>query len=81
MEIGRGIERNIVPGADEILLRYISSDRQGEWGRGIVQFGGKSRLHNWSPKLVFCLYNMALNNAYKMYTALVKEHTPKRRFF
>jgi hypothetical protein len=23
---------------------------------------------------------MALNNAYKMYTALVKEHTPERRF-
>jgi hypothetical protein len=23
---------------------------------------------------------MALNNAYKMYTALIKEHTPERRF-
>ena len=39
--------------------------------------GGKSRHHKWSPKLVFWLYNMALNNAYKMYTALVKEHTPE----
>ncbi len=36
--------------------------------------------HNWLPKSVFWLYNMALNNAYKMYTALVKEHTPERRF-
>jgi hypothetical protein len=29
---------------------------------------------------VFRLYSMALNNAYKMYTALVKEHTSERRF-
>ncbi len=42
--------------------------------------GGKSRLHNWSLKLIFRLYNMALNNAYKMYKALVKQHTPERRF-
>jgi hypothetical protein len=42
--------------------------------------GGKSQLHNWSPKLVFRLYNMALNNVYKMYMALIKEHTPERRF-
>ncbi len=42
---------------------------------------GKSRLHNWSPKLIFRLFNMVLNNAYKMYTALVKEHTPEQRFY
>jgi hypothetical protein len=29
---------------------------------------------------LFQLYNMALNNAYKMYKALVKQHTPERRF-
>jgi hypothetical protein len=42
--------------------------------------GGKSCLHNWFQKLNFWFFNMALNNAYKMYTALVKEHTPERRF-
>ncbi len=42
--------------------------------------GGKSRLHNWSAKLIFWLYNMSLNNAYKMYKALVKQHLPERRF-
>ncbi len=42
--------------------------------------GGKSRLHNWLPKLIFRLFNMALNNAYKTYMALVKEHMPERRF-
>ena len=43
--------------------------------------GGKSRLHNWLPKLIFRLYNMLLNNAYKMYNTLVKQHTPERMFF
>jgi hypothetical protein len=42
--------------------------------------GGNSRLHNWSPKLIFRLYNMSLNNVYKMYKPLVKQHTPERRF-
>ncbi len=52
-------------------------------GNGVeasYDLGGTSRLHNWSPKLVFWLYNMALNNTYKMYTALVKQQTPERRF-
>ncbi len=42
--------------------------------------GGKSSLHNWSPKLIFWLLDMVLNNTYKMYTLLVKEHTPEQRF-
>jgi hypothetical protein len=41
---------------------------------------GKSCLHNWSPKLIFRLFNMSINNAYKMYMTLVKQHTPERRF-
>ena len=53
---------------------------KGNGAEASYDLGGKSRLHNWSPKLVFRLYNMALNNAYKMYRALVKEHTPERRF-
>ena len=32
---------------------------------------GQSRSHNWAPKLVFRLFNMAMNNAYVMYTELV----------
>jgi hypothetical protein len=53
---------------------------KGNGAEASYDLGGKSRLHNWSPKLVFRLYNMALNNAYKTYTAIVKEHTPTRRF-
>ncbi len=53
---------------------------KGNGAEASYDLGGKSRLHNWSPKLVFWLFNMALNNAYKMYTALVKERRPERRF-
>ena len=42
--------------------------------------GGKSRLHNWLPKLIFQLYNMSMNNTYNMYKALVKQHMPEWRF-
>ncbi len=31
----------------------------------------KSRSHNWAPKLVFRLFNMAMNNAYVMYKELI----------
>jgi hypothetical protein len=41
---------------------------------------GKSSLHNWLPKLIFRLYNMSINNAYKMYTMLIKQHMPEHRF-
>jgi hypothetical protein len=52
-------------------------------GNGVganYDLGGKSRLDNWAPKLIFWLYNMALNNTYSMYKALVKQHTPERTF-
>jgi hypothetical protein len=32
---------------------------------------GKNRSHNWVPKLVFHLFNMAMNNAYVVYKELV----------
>ncbi len=40
----------------------------------------ESGLHNWAPKFIFRLSNMSINNAYKMYKALVKQHMPERRF-
>ena len=38
---------------------------KGNGAEASYDLGGKSQLHDWSPKLVFRLYNMALNNAYK----------------
>ena len=37
-------------------------------------------MHGWKPKLAFRYFNMNLNNAYKIYRALVTLHTPGRRF-
>jgi hypothetical protein len=53
---------------------------KGNGAEASYDLGGRSRVHNWSPKLMFRFFNMALHNAYKMYTALIKEHTPERRF-
>ena len=39
---------------------------------------GSSKLHNWSPKLVFCLMNMHDCNAYMLYKRLHELHTPER---
>jgi hypothetical protein len=40
---------------------------------------GSSKLHNWSPKLVFRLMNMHDCNAYTLYKRLHELHTPERR--
>lgn len=32
---------------------------------------GKSQSHDWTPKLVFRLFNIALNNTYVMYKELI----------
>ena len=41
--------------------------------------GGNSPTHNWSPKLVFRLWNMSMHNAYKIYSALNKQYTPNQK--
>ncbi len=49
---------------------------EGNGAEANYDLGGKSHLHNWLPKLIFWLYNMALNNAYKMYMAIMELHSP-----
>ena len=53
---------------------------KGNGAEATYDMGGKSRTHNWSPKLVLRLLNMTMNNAYKIYNALVEERTPDKRF-
>jgi hypothetical protein len=53
---------------------------KGNGAEANYDLGGKSRLHNWLLKLIFWLFNMSINNAYKMYTMLVKQHMAERRF-
>ncbi len=62
---------------------YCNTFHLNNKGNGVeanYDLGGKSCLHNCLPKLIFWLYNMSINNAYKMYKALVKQHMPERRF-
>ena len=40
----------------------------------------ESKKHRWSPKLAMRLFNMNLNNAYKIYKWLVDEYTPGHKF-
>ncbi len=37
---------------------------------------GKSRTHNWSPKIIFWLINMTMANAYRTYFTMVTERMP-----
>ena len=41
--------------------------------------GGHSKKHNWSPKIFWRLFNIALSNAYTLYRALVKERPPDQK--
>ena len=52
---------------------------KGNGAKAHYDMGGKSRKHNWSPTLVFRLWNMSLNNAYLIYKALHKQYTSNRK--
>ena len=41
----------------------------------------ESHKHGWTPKLAMRLFNMNLNNAYKIYEWLVHKYTPDRRYY
>ena len=48
---------------------------KGNGAEAHYDMGGKSRTHNWLPKLVFQLWNMLMHNAYKIYSVLHKKYT------
>jgi len=52
---------------------------KGNGAEAHYDMGGKSRTHNWSPKLVFRLWNMLMHNAFKIYLALHKQYTPNQK--
>ena len=59
----------------DYTLTFHLIDR-GNGTEASYDLGGKSRLHNWTPKLVFRLFNMAFNNARLVYLALSAKHSP-----
>jgi hypothetical protein len=52
---------------------------KGNGKEALFDLKGSSKLHNWSPKLVFRLMNMHNSNAYMLYRRLHELHTPDRR--
>ena len=44
---------------------------KGNGAEAKYDLGGESKMHGWSPKLTARLFNMNLNNAYKIYCTLV----------
>ncbi len=69
----------LCPAQTRDYCKTFHSNDKGNGAEVNYDLWGKRRLHNWLPKLIFWLYNMLLNNAYKMYKALVKQHTPVQR--
>ena len=53
---------------------------KGNQNEAKYDIGLESHKHGWSPKLALRLFNMNLNNAYKIYEWLIVEYTPNRRF-
>ena len=52
---------------------------KGNGAEASYDLGGKSRTHNWSPKIIFWMINMTMANAYRIYWALVTMWTPDRQ--
>ncbi len=44
---------------------------KGNGAEAKYDMAGQSRSHNWAPKLVFRMFNMALNNSYIVYKELI----------
>ena len=44
---------------------------KGNGAEAKFDLGGESKMHGWSPELTERLYNMNLNNSYKIYCTLV----------
>ena len=69
------------PAQTQVYCNKFHLIDKGNGAEANYNLGGKSHIHNWLPKLIFWLYNMALNNSYKMYVALVKQHTCRAENF
>lgn len=50
---------------------------KGNGAEAKFDLGGESHSHGWSPKLVAQLFNMNLNNAYKIYCTLIGNEATK----
>jgi hypothetical protein len=94
LAVGAGVlRRRRVDGQREQHQTEVSCPRQqkdysetfhlidkGNGKESKYDMGGQTKGHNWAPKLVMRYWNFGLGNAHTYYVALVKEHTPFRRY-
>ena len=62
----------------EQMVDYCKTFNLIDKGNGVesryTMANGGGKTHGWTPKLSFRLFNMTLNNAYRIYTCLHKRH-------
>ena len=66
------------PSQNKVYSKTFHQIDKGNKNEARYDMAGMSRTHNWTPKLVFRLFNMALNNAMKVHLALAAIHTPDK---
>ena len=52
---------------------------KGNGAEAKFDLGGESHLHGWSPKLAARLFNMNLNNAYRIYCVLIAQQSGRQK--
>jgi hypothetical protein len=66
------VQKNVpCPSQTKTYCKTFHLIDKGNGAEAKYDMSGKSRCHNWAPKLVFRLFNMGMNNAYVMYKELV----------
>jgi hypothetical protein len=78
-EEGEGVGEVSCPAQTKYYCQTFHLIDKGNGAERPYDMGGKSRTHNWSPKIVFRLINMTMANAYRIYRALVTTRTPDRQ--
>ena len=82
MKVDKVRERDKTDVCSEQNCSYSSQLRWIDKGNGFeAQYDLKvtSKMHNWSPKLVWCLFNMHDANMYTRYARMRALHTPDNR--
>jgi hypothetical protein len=64
------------PAQMKYYCRTFHLINKGNGTKAPYNMGGKSRTHNWLPKIILQLINMMMVNAYRLYKALVTMQMP-----
>jgi hypothetical protein len=74
---GNASEGSACPAQTKDYCKMFHLIDKGNGNEAKYDMARKSQSHNWAPKLAFCLFNMAMNNAYVVYKELVGRESGK----